>query len=164
MVYESTVDIRDKWFFDYDTNTLSSIGNVKMQLKQHIQRTTRHLIKSKIRNNAFDFIFKVTLAMGIPIEPILFDSDRKIMMAKWFCLSFFVIKTLTITIALTHVYTMLPDFATRIAYYIFNFFSYVSMITLVLKRKQIYSATQNVTNLSKKMCPKKFVGSKTIMI
>lgn len=167
MVFESTVDIRDKWFLDYDTNTLpgiENVKNVKMQLKQHIQKTTRHLIKSKIRNNAFDYIFNVTLAMGIPIQPIIFDSERKIMFAKWFCLAFFVVKTLTMTIALTHVYTMLPDFATRIAYYIFNFFSYVSMITLVMKRKLIYSATKNVTNLSKKMCPKKFVGSKTIVI
>ncbi|KAG8189095.1 hypothetical protein JTE90_028639 [Oedothorax gibbosus] len=58
---------------------------------------------------------------------------------------------------------MLPDFASALAYYIFNFLSYISMVTLLIKRKDIFFATEAVTRLSRKINPKKFVGSKTII-
>ncbi|KAG8189098.1 hypothetical protein JTE90_028641 [Oedothorax gibbosus] len=163
MVFERTVEFKDDLFVENDLKTLHNeedLRNSKLHLSQDLQVSEIDLMEYK--NNAFHFIYKATLALAIPIQPINFRSSRKVEITKWFCLVFFVFKTVTISLALTHIYKMLPDWSSRIAYYIFNFFSYFSMITLLSKRQQIYSAFQTVLNLSARLSPEKFVGSKFI--
>ncbi|GFS56898.1 uncharacterized protein NPIL_395501 [Nephila pilipes] len=123
---------------------------------------------SKIRKspkekfNSFNWLYKTTLTIGIAIAPIRMKSSHGNTLVKMWYLGLFVFKTITLIIAFTYVFRMLPGYAVNFSYYFFDSFSYIMMVTFMVKRRQIFSATKTITYLSHRISPGTFVGSKTI--
>ncbi|GFR33726.1 uncharacterized protein TNCT_90641 [Trichonephila clavata] len=117
---------------------------------------------SKEKYNSFNLLYKITLTLGIPIAPIRGKSNNMIRITKAWCLGLFIFKTITLAISFAYAFRMFPGFATPFSYYFFDSFSYITMVTFIVKRRQIYSATKTITDLSFRISPGTFVGSKTI--
>ncbi|GBN35213.1 hypothetical protein AVEN_155176-1 [Araneus ventricosus] len=116
----------------------------------------------KHKNNSFHLLYKTTLAMGIPIAPINTRSSYGFSLVKVWCLSIFLYKTVTLFISFSHVHRILPGYASLFAFYFFDTFSYISMVTFIVKRRTIYSAIKSAVDLTARIDPSIFVGSKTI--
>ncbi|KAF8793361.1 hypothetical protein HNY73_004849 [Argiope bruennichi] len=116
----------------------------------------------KPKTNSFQLIYKATFAMGIPIAPLNARSSCALFLAKIWCWSIFLYKTVALLISFSHVYRMLPGYASPFAFYFFDSFSYISMVTFILQRRKIYSATKTAVDLAARIDPSMFVGSKTI--
>ncbi|KAF8769956.1 hypothetical protein HNY73_017542 [Argiope bruennichi] len=117
-------------------------------------------LKPKI--NSFQLIYKTTLVMGIPIAPLNARSSCAFILAKIWCWSIFLYKTVVLFITFSHVHRMLPGYASLFAFYFFDSFSYISMVAIIHQRRKIYSATKTAVELAARIDPSMFVGSKTI--
>ncbi|GBO03658.1 hypothetical protein AVEN_158148-1 [Araneus ventricosus] len=114
------------------------------------------------KNNSFHLLYKTSLALGIPIAPVNTRSSYALLLAKMWCWSIFLHKTVTVFISFSHAHRILPGYASLFAFYFFDSFSYISMLALIVKRRKIYSACKTAVDLAARIDPSIFVGSKHI--
>ncbi|GFY77321.1 uncharacterized protein TNIN_342971 [Trichonephila inaurata madagascariensis] len=153
---------------DFDTYSLSPIENYRKQqipFSQFIFRNSKVPTSYKTKNNAFNLLFKITAVLGIPIAPVRRKSNNLFInnALKIWCFCALIMKTFTRILSFSNIYKMLPGSASIFAFYFFNTFSYITTLTFIANSRKIYLAIKSVTDLSKSINPRTFVGSKSIL-
>ncbi|GBM36988.1 hypothetical protein AVEN_153932-1 [Araneus ventricosus] len=132
---------------------------------RRLSRTSAFLKAFKTNRNAFHLIFITTWMMGIPIARVHIRSDLLLnIFVKIWCFGLLIVKSVSRLITFANLYKILPDFVSQFSFYFFNILSLITETIFIMKRHEISSAIKSMIDISAKISPGTYVGSKTIYI